>query len=75
MTTILIDDNSYEGKAFIELLKKMSFARVLGEEQENEWWNTISEKERQAIDKGLADIEAGKIIPHNEMRKRYEQWL
>lgn len=53
----------------------MSFARVLGEEQENEWWNTISEKERQAIDKGLADIEAGKIIPHNEMRKRYEQWL
>lgn len=75
MTTILIDDNSHEGKAFIELLRKMSFARVLGKEQENEWWNTISEKERQAIETGLADIEAGRTIPHSEMMKRYEQWL
>ena len=75
MTTIIIDENSHEGKAFIELLKKMSFARVLGKEQEYEWWNNISEKERQAIEMGLADIEAGRTIPHSEMMKRYEQWL
>lgn len=75
MTTIIIDENSHEGKAFIELLKKMSFARVLGKEQEYEWWNNIPEKERQAIEMGLADIEAGRTIPHSEMMKRYEQWL
>lgn len=75
MATIIIDDNSYEGKAFIELLKKMSFARVIEQEHEDDWWKTISEKERQAINKGIADIEAGRTIPHQEMRKRYEQWL
>lgn len=75
MTTILIDDASYEGKAFIELLKKMNFARVLGKEQENEWWNLISEEERHSINDGLSDIASGKTIPHSEMRKRYGQWL
>lgn len=38
---------------------------------DQEWWDQISAEERQAIDAGLADIEAGHIISHNEMRKRY----
>lgn len=75
MTTILIDDNSHEGKAFIELLRKKSFAHVLEKEQDNEWWTTISEAERQAIEKGIADIEAGRTTPHNEVKEIYEQWL
>ena len=74
MTTVLIDD-SVEGKAFVELLRKMSFARVLTDTQENDWWNTISTAERQAIEEGLADVEAGRTFPHDEVMKRYEQWL
>ncbi|RHU30707.1 MULTISPECIES: hypothetical protein [Parabacteroides] len=40
-----------------------------------EWWNEISEQDQQAIEKGLSDIEAGRTIPHSEMRKRYKKWL
>ena len=42
---------------------------------EDDWWNTISTAERQAIEEGLADVEAGRTIPHEEVMKRYEQWL
>lgn len=42
---------------------------------ESDWWNLISEEERQHINKGLEDIEAGRTISHAEMRKSYEQWL
>ena len=51
----------------------------LAKEQENskaqDWWRTISEQERLCIEQGVADVESGKTVPHEEMRKRYEQWL
>jgi hypothetical protein len=40
-----------------------------------DWWNEITEEEKSAIDKGLADIKAGRIKPHKEARKLYEKWL
>lgn len=42
---------------------------------ENEWWNLISQEERQAIEKGLTDIEAGRTISHNEMNSYYHNIL
>lgn len=50
MTTIVIDEKSQEGKAFIELLRQMKFARVL--EGTNDWWSAISPAEREAISEG-----------------------
>ena len=51
----------------------------LAKEQENskaqDWWHTISEQERLRIEQRLADVESGQTVPHEEMRKRYEQWL
>jgi predicted transcriptional regulator len=40
-----------------------------------DWWNEITEEEKTAIDKGLADIKAGRIKPHKEAKKLYEKWL
>lgn len=37
--------------------------------------NQISAEERQAIDAGLADIELGRTISHDEMKQRYERLL
>lgn len=73
MTTIVIDESSKEGKAFVELLRQMKFARVL--EGESDWWVTISPAEREAIKKGIADIENGKTLSHEQMQDRYAQWL
>ena len=30
---------------------------------------------RQKIDEGLADVEAGKLIPHEEAKRRMREWL
>lgn len=67
MTTILIDDNSSEGRAFVELLKKMKFARVLTDEHEKDWWDSVSEEERRAIEEGLNDISKGNTVSHGQM--------
>lgn len=44
--------------------------------RENEdWWNSISEKEKQSVERGLEDAESGKLNPHSNARKLYEKWL
>ena len=40
-----------------------------------DWWAEISHEEKAAIDKGIADIKAGRVRPHKEVRKFYERWL
>jgi predicted transcriptional regulator len=40
-----------------------------------DWWETISEAEKKSIDRGLNDIEKGKLTPHAKVRKNYEKWL
>jgi hypothetical protein len=43
--------------------------------KKSDWWNEITEEEKTAIDKGLADIKAGRVKPHKEAKKLYEKWL
>ena len=38
-----------------------------------DWWQTISEAERQAIDIGLEDIKHGRIISHEQVMKEFEE--
>ncbi|MFA4851097.1 MAG: hypothetical protein WC868_01870 [Bacteroidales bacterium] len=40
-----------------------------------DWWDTISEAKKISIDRGLTDIENGKVTPHSKVRKNYEKWL
>lgn len=73
MTTIVIDDSTNEGKAFIELLRKMEFARVVDETED--WWSTISPSERQAIEEGLENVEEGQTVSREQMKDQYGHWL
>lgn len=41
----------------------------------SDWWDTISEAEKESIDRGLKDIDSGRITPHSEVRKKYGKWL
>jgi predicted transcriptional regulator len=40
-------------------------------------WEEIEERVRflAAIDKGLADIKAGRVIPHEEVKESLGKWL
>ena len=42
---------------------------------ELDWWDQISDDEKNAIEKGLEDVKAGRVKPHSEARKIYEKWL
>jgi hypothetical protein len=47
----------------------------LRNEETKDWWEVISEEEKQSIELGLDDIEAGRINPHLKARRIYEKWL
>ena len=54
----------------IERLKMLKNSRL-----KQDWWDQISDEEMNAIDQGLTDIGAGKLKPHEEVKKHYEKWL
>jgi len=62
---------SLQDRSIIEKLKFLHETKSI----EEDWWETISESERASIDRGLKDIKAGKVLPHSEVRKKYEKWL
>jgi len=50
---------------------------ILSESQElsgAEWWRSLPAEHQAQISNGIADIEAGRVIPHSEVLKRMEQW-
>jgi len=41
----------------------------------SDWWDTISDVEKQSIEKGLSQIDDEKTTSHHIVRKKYEKWL
>ena len=61
--------STLEDKAIIDKLVKFR------QQETKDWWDTITIKEQQSIDKGIADAEKGHLKPHSTARKIYEKWL
>jgi len=47
----------------------------LRKKESKDWWNSISESEKEAIESGIKDANSGKLNPHSNARKIYEKWL
>jgi hypothetical protein len=45
------------------------------QKENKDWWNSISENEREAINSGINDADSVKLNPHSKARKLYEKWL
>lgn len=43
-------------------------------DEQKDWWNEISEEQQHAIDHSLAEMKAGKLIPHDDVMKKYRKW-
>jgi hypothetical protein len=41
----------------------------------SDWWDTVTQEERDSINRGLNDLDQGKVYPHDQIRKKYEKWL
>jgi predicted transcriptional regulator len=42
-------------------------------EDQQDWWDEISQEQQAAIDKSLAEMRAGKLTPHDEVMKKYRK--
>ena len=47
----------------------------LRKKESKDWWNAISEHEKESIELGLKDADSGKLNPHSKARELYEKWL
>lgn len=61
--------SSIEDSAIIEKIMD------LRKKESMDWWNSISEMEKEAIEKGIKDADDGKLNAHAVARKMYEKWL
>lgn len=47
----------------------------LREKEQSDWWNEISETEKESIQKGLDDASTGNLKSHSKARNIYGKWL
>ncbi|OYU79417.1 MAG: hypothetical protein CFE23_14045 [Flavobacterium sp. BFFFF1] len=59
----------------IEDLSVLNKIIDLKKEENKDWWNSISENEKQSIEKGLQDADAGKLNSHSKAKQLYGKWL
>ncbi len=78
MTTVEVKELKREVKKYIdhadERMIKAIYAMLEADQQED-WWDKISDEQRASIDRGIAQIEAGETKPHSEVMKKYSKWL
>ena len=56
----------------VSLIDKVAKVR---EESVSDWWNEISDAEKESIAKGIEQADAGQMKPHSDARAKYEKWL
>ena len=44
---------------------------LISKKEESDWWDEISDAEKDLIEEGLKDIEAGRVISHEDFLKSY----
>ena len=59
----------------IEDSKVIEKIMELRKKESKDWWNSISESEKDAIESGIKDANSGKLNPHSNARKIYGKWL
>jgi len=52
----------------------MSAAEIL-DKQQNDWWDEIDEEQQRAIDKALCEMKNGEVVSHEEVMKKYADYI
>ena len=42
---------------------------------ENDWWERIPGSIKADVEAAIKEADEGKLIPHSEIKKRYNKWL
>ncbi len=51
----------------------LDFLKFIKESQKNkeDWWSELSTEQQEGIERGLRDIQMGKVTPHSEISSKY----
>ena len=57
----------------LEDQETLEYLKVVKETQEagNDWWEELTEEQKRGIESGLNDVKEGRVITHEEVRKKY----
>jgi len=53
-----------------ETLEYLKFVKD-SDSKENDWWHDLSDEVKAGIERGLADVDAGRVVSHEEVKKKY----
>jgi len=60
--------SSLEDESIIEKVAKIR------EAEEQDWWDELSIAEKESIERGMADIDAGRVKTQEEVDKLFTKW-
>lgn len=58
-------------KTIISKLRKIQTDYV----QSSDWWNELNQEEKESIERGLKDIDEGRVYSHETVQKIYGKFL
>lgn len=66
---------AYVNNADEKLLKLMeALAETYKKETQGDWWETLTETEKEDINRGIEDVNSGRVIENEEVMKVFEKW-
>jgi predicted transcriptional regulator len=48
---------------------------MLEADADNDWWNGMPASVKADLDAALQESAQGKLVPHEDIQKRYKKWL
>ena len=57
-----------------EKVVKMMHA-MLEVDADQDWWDTMPGNVKADVEAALSEAQKGNVIPHEEIKKRYQKWL
>ena len=74
-TDLQIQNKKLELIQWLSTIEDLNFldkiSDMISRERKKDWWDEISEAEKQSIEKGIAQADAGKLNPHSKAREIY----
>lgn len=74
-TELQIQNKKLELIQWLSTIEDLKFLEKISDfithERKKDWWNEISDAERESIEKGIAQADAGKLNPHAKAREIY----
>lgn len=76
-TAISIDQEINKYLSLLNARQKKTVLTVVKTfaEEQDDWWDEISQEQQQAIDIAIAEMRDGKLTPNDMVMKKFKKWL